>query len=146
MNPKTQDMLLYDDGCPMCTFQTRALSWLDWRHVIRLVPLSNPRSREIAPSLTREQLHEAIHCITPRGRIHRGARAIRHLGMRVPLLIPIGLLLWFPGVILVAERGYRWISRNRHLLSRLFGCKEACSVLPAREREGDLEALDAPDV
>ena len=130
----------------MCTFQTRALTWLDWRHVIRLVPISHPRSREIAPSLTPEQLREAIHCVTPQGEIHRGARAIRHLGLRVPLLIPVGLVLWFPGVIRVAERAYMWISRNRHLLSRLFGCKEACSVLPAREREGDLEAVDVNDV
>jgi hypothetical protein len=27
-----------------------------------------------------------------------------------------------------------WISRNRHLLSRLFGCKQACAILPARKR------------
>ena len=145
MSPKAQDMLLYDDGCPMCTFQTSALTWLDCRHVIRLVPLSHPRSLEIAPSLSRGELREAIHCITPQGRIHRGARAIRHLGLRVPLLIPVGLLLWFPGVIWFAERIYTWVSRNRHLLSRFFGCKEACSVLPARKREGDLEAVDASD-
>ncbi len=38
-----------------------------------------------------------------------------------------------------------WISRNRHLLSRFFGCKEACSILPAREREGDFTTVDSPD-
>ena len=141
----SQDLLLYDDGCPMCTFQTRALTWLDWRHVIRLMPLSHPRSRELAPTLGRQELLAAIHCITPDGTIHRGARAIRHLGLRVPALIPLGLLLWFPGVIWFAERIYASISRNRHLLSRFFGCKEACSILPAREREGDFGATDSSD-
>ena len=83
-----RDTLIYDDNCPMCTFQSRTLTWLDWRHVIRLAPISHPETRRIAPDLTREQLHEAIHCVTPEGRVHRGARAIRHLGLRVPALWP----------------------------------------------------------
>jgi len=49
-------------------------------------------------------------------------------------------VLWFPGVIWIAEKIYMWISRNRLLLSRLFGCKEACAILPARRRENDAEA------
>ncbi len=115
----------------------RALTWLDWRNVLRFVPLSHPESQTLAPGITRERLLEAIHCIARDGRIHRGARAIRFVGMRLPLLVPVALFLWMPGVIFVAERIYLWISRNRHLLSRLFGCKEACALLPARQREQD---------
>jgi predicted DCC family thiol-disulfide oxidoreductase YuxK len=50
------------------------------------------------------------------------------------LLIPLAVFLWIPGVIWVAEKIYMWISRNRHLLSRLFGCKQACALLPERKR------------
>jgi predicted DCC family thiol-disulfide oxidoreductase YuxK len=32
---------------------------------------------------------------------------------------------------------YNLIARNRKNLSRIFGCKEACSLLPARKREQD---------
>ena len=70
-------------------------------------------------------------------RIFRGARAIRFVGMRLPLLVPVALFLWLPGIIWVAERVYMSISRNRHILSRIFGCKDACSILPAKQREGD---------
>lgn len=129
--------VLYDDGCPLCTFQMKLLSWLDWGNRLSLRPISDPRVGELAPSLTREALHEAIHCVTPEGRIYRGARCIRFLGMRLPLLIPVALLLWLPGVIWVAEAIYRWVSRNRHLLSRLFGCREACALMPTRDREQD---------
>jgi len=101
------------------------------------VPLSDARAQEIAPTLTREDLQEAIHCVTPQGRIYRGARAIRFVGMRLPLLIPIALFLWIPGIIYIAEIIYQWISRNRLLLSRVFGCKDACSILPAKRREQD---------
>jgi predicted DCC family thiol-disulfide oxidoreductase YuxK len=132
-----QHIVLYDDECPMCTFQMKVLSWLDWRHALALVPLSDPRAQEITPQLTREDLLEAIHCVTPEGSVYRGARAIRFVGMRLPLLVPLALFLWLPGVIWIAEIVYQWVSRNRHLLSRVFGCKDACALLPARKREQD---------
>ena len=133
----TKHIILYDGECPMCVFQMKVLSWLDWFGVLALMPLSDPHAQEIAPELTREDLLEAIHCVTPQGRIYRGARAIRFVGMRLPLLVPVALFLWIPGVILIAELVYRWVSRNRLLLSRLFGCKDACAILPARKREQD---------
>ena len=134
MNPH---FVLYDDDCPLCTFQMRVLTWLDWFNVLALVPLSNPRAQAIAPTVAQDDLREAIHCVTPHGRIYRGARCLRFVGMRLPLFVPIALVLWLPGVIQIAEVAYRWVSRNRHLLSRLFGCKEACAILPKRAREQD---------
>ena len=130
-------IVLYDDECPLCTFQMKMLSWLDWRNQLALLPLSDPKAAEIAPQLTREDLLEAIHCVTPEGRIYRGARALRFVGMRLPLLIPMALFLWIPGVIWFAEIAYQGISRNRHLLSKIFGCKDACAILPKRSREQD---------
>jgi predicted DCC family thiol-disulfide oxidoreductase YuxK len=133
----TQHIILYDGECPMCVFQMKVLSWLDWFGVLALVPLSDPRAQEIAPQLTREDLLEAIHCVAPQGRIYRGARAIRFVGLRLPLLIPVALFMWIPGVILIAEVIYRWVSRHRLVLSRVFGCKDACAILPAKKREQD---------
>jgi predicted DCC family thiol-disulfide oxidoreductase YuxK len=136
----TKHLVLYDDECPLCTFQMRVLTWLDWFGVLSLVPLSSGRVAELSEAagrLTREELQEAIHCVARSGRIYRGARCIRFVGMRLPLLVPVALFLWIPGVIQVAELIYKWVSRNRHLLSRLFGCKEACRFMPARRREQD---------
>jgi predicted DCC family thiol-disulfide oxidoreductase YuxK len=128
------NLILYDDGCPLCTFQMRLLTWLDWFDSLTMLPVSSPRVAAVATAPGREQLLEAIHCVTPDGRIFRGARCIRYLSMRLPLLIPLGLFLWIPGVIWIAERVYMWVSRNRHVLSRIFGCKEACALLPAKQR------------
>ena len=115
----------------------RVLTWLDWLHRLSLVPLSSDRARDAAPSLTRESLLEAMHCVTEDGRIHRGARAIRFVGMRLPLLVPVALVLWIPGVIQIAEIVYAFVSRHRLYFSRIFGCKDACAILPARKREQD---------
>ena len=130
-------IVLYDGECSLCTFQSRVITWLDWFNAVSLLPISDPRAHEIAPRLTRTDLHEAIHCVAKDARIYRGARCLRFIGMRMPLAVPFSLLLWIPGVISIAEIFYRWLSRNRYLLSRLFGCKEACAIMPARRRPND---------
>ena len=140
--------LLFDDECSLCTFQMRVITWLDWFNVVSLLPISDPRAQAVAGELTRDQLLEAIHCVARDGRIYRGARCLRFIGLRLPLAVPVALFLWVPGVIWIAERIYAWVSRHRYLLSRLFGCKEACSLLPARPRGGEtVGELDpkAPD-
>ena len=137
--PPNETIVLYDDQCPLCTFQMRVLTWLDWFNTARLLPLSDPRAAALAPGLSRDDLLAAIHCITPRGQVHRGARCLRHVGMRMPLLIPLALVLWVPGVIWLAEKFYNWVARNRHVLSRLFGCKEACALMPERKGRAGLE-------
>ena len=137
MTPTTKHIVLFDSDCPLCTFQMKVITWLDWLDVASLLPISHPRAKSIAPSVDRAQLREAIHCVSPEGDTQRGARAIRFLSMRLPLAIPLALVLWLPGVIWVAERIYAWVSRNRLLLSRVFGCKSACAVLPERKRDDD---------
>ena len=138
MNPTREThLVLYDGDCSLCTFQMRVITWLDWFNAVSLLPIADPRAAQVAPSITREALLEAIHCVTRDGRIHRGARCIRFIGMRMPLGVPLALVLWFPGVIWIAEKMYMCISRNRHLLSRVFGCKEACAILPMRHRPNE---------
>jgi predicted DCC family thiol-disulfide oxidoreductase YuxK len=125
---RATDVLLYDDGCAMCAFQTRLLKKLDWGHAIDLMPMSSPEAATLAPQLTPQDLHEAMHCVTPSGKVYRGAAAFRHFGVRMPLLWPLALLLWLPGMMWIAERAYAAISRNRYVLSRFFGCGSACAV------------------
>jgi predicted DCC family thiol-disulfide oxidoreductase YuxK len=137
MNARATNIVLYDSDCSLCTFQSRLITWLDWFNTVSLLPIADPRAREIAPRLTRTDLHEAIHCVAKDGRISRGARCLRFIGMRMPLAAPFSIVLWIPGVIYLAEIGYRWISKNRYILSRVFGCTEACAILPARRRENE---------
>ena len=130
---REKHVLLFDSDCPLCTFQSRSLAWMDWLSKVEMVPLKDPRTAEIAPDITREDLQEAIHCITPENEIHRGARAIRFLAMRIPLLLPVGLFLWIPGVIWFAEKVYAFVSKHRLFFSKIFGCKGACAIMPEKK-------------
>jgi predicted DCC family thiol-disulfide oxidoreductase YuxK len=132
-----QHLVLYDDECALCVFQVKMLTWLDWLNAAAFVPLSSDRAKDAAPQLDRETLRAAMHVLASRGRVYRGARCIRFLSLRMPLLIPLGLLLWVPGVIWIAEHVYNRVANNRLFLSRLFGCKQACAVMPKRNREQD---------
>jgi predicted DCC family thiol-disulfide oxidoreductase YuxK len=136
-------LVIYDDECPLCSFQMRIVTWLDWFNQTAFIPASHPRAADWAKNVSRDELLGAIHCVRPNQRIDRGARCLRVVGMRIPLLVPFSLVLWVPGAIRVAERLYGWISRHRHGLSRMFGCKEACAVLPARRRTNE-ESLATP--
>ena len=142
--PRAHELVLFDDKCPMCTFQSRVLSRLDFGARLEMVPISDSRVAQLAPSLSREDLLEAMHVITRRGEIYRGARAIRFISGRLPLLWPLWLLLWIPGVIFISESVYRIVSRNRQLLSRMFGCKGACKILPEKPRQISPDVPQAP--
>ena len=140
---RLKHLVIYDGECSFCTFQIKLLTWLDWCHVLALQPVLDESTARLAPGLTREQLLEAIHCLSRDGRLYRGARCIRFVGLRIPLLVPLALILWFPGVIWIAERIYAWVSRHRYLLSRWFGCKEACVLPPDRRPVSNRQPTDA---
>jgi predicted DCC family thiol-disulfide oxidoreductase YuxK len=137
--------LIYDDTCPMCTFQMKVLTWMDWFNVTKLAGINDESAKDISGQFEREQLLEAIHCVAKDGNVYRGARAIRFLGLRMPLLLPLSLIMWIPGVIYIAEWFYKIIARNRYRISGLFGCKDACAIVPARKREGEKVALQQTD-
>ena len=117
------NIVIYDNQCAFCISQTKMLRRLDWFHVFRFQGISEPRSLELVENLKREDLETAIHCVTKDGKVFRAARCFRFLAMRIPLLIPLALLLWIPGMIWIAEKIYNRIARKRHFLSRFFGCK-----------------------
>lgn len=129
------NVVIYDGDCPMCTFQMKLLTWMDWFNVTTLLPISDPKVQAIAPQISREDLMSAIHCLDKQGHIHRGARCIRFVSLRMPLLIPLAIILWIPGVIWFAEKIYQWISANRLILSKVFGCKDTCGIVPQRQRK-----------
>ena len=113
--------LLYDKDCPLCRAQMRRVRRLDWGRRFALLPLQDAAVASLAPALSREALAEAMHCVAADGRIFRGAAWLRFVVLRLPLVAPIGWLLWLPGALPLAERLYRRVSRNRQHLSRWWG-------------------------
>jgi predicted DCC family thiol-disulfide oxidoreductase YuxK len=44
---REKHILLFDSDCPLCTFQSRLLYWMDWFNVVEMVPLNDARAAAI---------------------------------------------------------------------------------------------------
>ena len=65
-----------------------------------------------------EHLDRAAYLDTGRGQLYEGFYSLRMLTLRLPLLVPLAPVLWVPGVSLLGPVVYRWIARNRYVISR----------------------------
>lgn len=110
---RAQCEVWYDDRCGFCRGWVRRLCALDWLALATFRPISEFSLEHERPGLSRQILAEAMCCVRPDGRVESGARAVRFLALRLPLLCPLGLLLWLPGVMWLADPVYRWVSRRR---------------------------------
>ena len=106
----------YDGNCSFCTRVVGALSGTDWRGGVAWVPF---QSLAAPPEgLAWSDLEQAAYLDAGDGKLHQGFFAFRKLSLRLPLLLALAPLLWFPGMALLGAPVYRWIARNRYRISR----------------------------
>lgn len=127
---RRRTMVIYDGECGFCLRLMQVLRRLDWFGRLDLRPATEAEEglagMGVTLGVTREALGEAVHCVTASGRVCRGVDCLRRAGLRTPLLAPLALLLWIPGVSWVADRVYARVSRNRRWLGRWLGCETGC--------------------
>ena len=107
----------YDADCGMCSTVVRWLKRFDWRGRISWTAI---QSLEQAPAgLSFADLENVAYLVCAPGENHEGFFAFRKLLLKLPLLSPIGALMWLPGVRLIGVPAYRLVARNRY---RISGC------------------------
>ena len=104
------------------------MSKLDWFNKVEFIPLKKFSESLSGVHIEENELNQAIHCVTPKKTIFKGPEAIRFLAMRMPLLVPMSLIMWLPGMMFIAQKIYNLISKNRYVLSKFIGCKDSCAV------------------
>jgi predicted DCC family thiol-disulfide oxidoreductase YuxK len=112
-------ILIYDGDCEFCQSQIRLVERLDQQRRIEAIPFQSADLE--ACGVGRQAAEEAMHLVTPSGKVTRGAEAARDV---LRLLPRVRLLAWafqLPGALPVAEGAYRWVARRRHR----FGCTSA---------------------
>ena len=106
----------YDVNCGFCTGVVLGLSRIDLFRQVRWMPF---QSLEEPPrGLSWEHLDRAAYLDTGRGQLYEGFYSLRMLTLRLPLLAPLVPVFWVPGVSLLGPVLYRWIARNRYLITR----------------------------
>lgn len=107
----------YDADCGMCTAVVR---WLRRFDTCKRITWTAIQTIDAPPEgLSHADLQEAAYLVCTPGDNHEGFFAFRKLLLRLPLLSPLGALMWIPGARLIGVPAYRWVARNRY---RISGC------------------------
>jgi predicted DCC family thiol-disulfide oxidoreductase YuxK len=112
-------VLVYDDGCRFCTATSLILQrWSRGR--LQLLPFSKVPGSGLLIELDQPQIESTAHLVTTKGlEYHGGAAATRALRQ-----LPLGgmfAVLDLPGVSLLRDAVYAWVSASRGFLSRFVG-------------------------
>lgn len=117
-------MVLYDGNCRLCLRWVERLRRRDRGHRLVLFSLHDPAVERRFPELQQQALMEALHVRTPKGRVYRGAGALRYLSRHVPRLWWLVPLMHVPFSGPLWDRLYTRVATNRHDDD---GCGGACA-------------------
>lgn len=115
----SRGILLYDGRCGFCLESIKRLQVLDLFWWVELRDFHAERDvAALHRDVTPERLKSEMVLIEPGGRLTGGFHAFRRLCVRLPLLWPLGPLVYLPGAAFIGTRAYRWVAEHRYLLHR----------------------------
>lgn len=103
--------VVYDGGCGFCTVFKRWMERLDWLDRFDWTDLHNADYSQLP--VTEEDCVEAMQVIDG-GTVYSGFYATRRILRSTPLLLPVAVLMYVPGVPFLGRRVYRWVAAQRH--------------------------------
>lgn len=116
-------VLLYDGACPMCRKGTEHLLRRAKPGAIERVDFNQPGALDPFPSISRADCMQAMHFVTPDGRVFRGFEAAVRAMMTRWWWRPVVVLYYVPGIRQVCDVFYRNVAKRRHRCT-----DETCSV------------------
>jgi predicted DCC family thiol-disulfide oxidoreductase YuxK len=109
-------VVLYDGHCQFCTAQVKNLIALARWGAVEAVDFQEPGVLERFPGLTHEACMQAMHLVTPDGRVYRGFEAaVRAVATR-PLIGRLALIYYLPGIRQLCDWLYARIAASRYRL------------------------------
>lgn len=109
-----QDLLVYDGDCRFCHASAGRLLRLAGPK-LRLVSLHEPGLLE-ALAISQEAAMQAMHLITPEGRVFRGLEAAVQALRHRPIVGVLAKAYYLPGLRQLGDLGYRLVARYRYAI------------------------------
>ena len=97
----------------------------DWAQQDRVEGYAGHRQPASGASRGRD-LDRSAYLVCAPGENYEGFFGFRKMFMAMPLLFPLGALMWVPGVHLIGVSTYRLVADNRHRISRCWVTRLAC--------------------
>jgi predicted DCC family thiol-disulfide oxidoreductase YuxK len=127
-------VVLYDGQCRFCTGQMQNLLRLARPGAVRAVDFQAPGALDHFPSLSHDACMQAMHLVTPDGRIYRGFEAAVQAVATRRWLLPLAYGYYLPGIRWLCDGIYAWIAAHRYRLLGRTACPEGTCALHARPR------------
>jgi predicted DCC family thiol-disulfide oxidoreductase YuxK len=107
-------ILLYDGHCPFCVARSKNLAALARLGTVHIVDFQEPATLAPFPELSHEACMQAMHLITPDGRVYRGFEAAVQAVATRPILGWFAYVYYVPGLRQLCEWMYRFIATHRY--------------------------------
>jgi len=119
--------LVYDGHCQFCIKSVQRVKVLDMFGTCEYVDLQNSDLKELHPELNKELAMSQLHLVEADGSLFGGFFVFRRICFTMPMMYPMILLFYFPGMGLLGPLVYRWVAKNRYLFHLNPACKNnAC--------------------
>jgi predicted DCC family thiol-disulfide oxidoreductase YuxK len=110
------NILLYDGNCQFCLESLEKIKILDLFESLQYQDLHSVEQLEsMHPSLNKHRAMSQLHLVEPNGKIYGGFDVFRKICFLMPMLYPMILIFYFPGMGIVGPIVYRLIAQNRTL-------------------------------
>jgi predicted DCC family thiol-disulfide oxidoreductase YuxK len=133
-------VLLYDGHCPFCTRQANRLTKIAKPGVVMAADFQSPGVLDEFPGIGHGACMQALHLVTPDGRVFRGVEAIVRALTSRSILGSIAYLYYVPGVRQLCDRLYRFVASRRYWFwgKKAQGCETGtCAVHFQKPRPPD---------
>lgn len=125
-SPPERAVILYDGHCRFCKGQMKNLLELGKRSELEPVSFHDEGVLDRYAGLTYEACMEAMHLVTPAGRVYVGMEAAVRAILTRPIL---GAFAWFyyvPGIRHAMDALYAWIAKRRYEVAGREVAKDGC--------------------
>lgn len=108
-------VILYDGQCRFCRWSIKRLIFMDLFAKYQYVDFRQIDDiKSFHADLTVELCERQVVLIDSRKQLHGGFFVFRKISFSMPMMFPLILVFYFPGMGLIGPIVYHWIARNRY--------------------------------
>jgi predicted DCC family thiol-disulfide oxidoreductase YuxK len=115
-HPPGKYVVLFDGQCQFCQAQVRNLLALARPGTLDAQSFQEPGVLDRFPGITHAACMEAMHLVTPDGRVYKGFEAVVQAIATRPILGKAAYVYYLPGLRWLCDRLYALIAANRYRL------------------------------
>lgn len=124
--PPIKSVVLFDGACKFCVAQMKKLIALARPGAIETIDFQQPGALTAFPGITYEACMQAMHLITPEGKVYRGFEAAVQAVATRPVLGKLAYAYYLPGLRWLFDRSYAFVAAHRYRIMGKTIAAEGC--------------------